>query len=81
MSVNQIEKTEAFGEMLLKPQVKAPFGEWRAPELSSTEREDPGKRNSRAEMHESRWIKVSRSREVERASILVCGLDALLIFP
>jgi hypothetical protein len=44
--VNQIEKTEALWEILLKPQVKAPFGEWRMSELSSTEREEPGKRNS-----------------------------------
>jgi hypothetical protein len=44
--VYQIEKTKALWEMLLKPQVKAPFGEWSVSELSSTEREVPGKRNS-----------------------------------
>jgi hypothetical protein len=52
--VNQIEKTKALWDMLLKPQEKAPFGEWSMSELSSTEREEPGKRTSRAEMRKSR---------------------------
>jgi hypothetical protein len=71
---NQIEKTNALWETLLKPQVKVPSGEWSMSELSSTDREEPGKRNSRAEMRKSRWIEVSRSREVERASIFAAGL-------
>jgi hypothetical protein len=41
-----MEKTKALWEMFLKPHVKAPFGEWRMSELSSTEREEPGKRKS-----------------------------------
>lgn len=51
---NQIEKIKAFSEMLLKPQVKVPSGEWSTSELLSTEREEPAERKSRAEMRESR---------------------------
>jgi hypothetical protein len=53
--------------------VKAPFGEWSVSELSSTEREVPGKRNSWAEMRESRWIKLTRRRGVKHVSIFVAG--------
>ncbi|WVZ79629.1 hypothetical protein U9M48_027187 [Paspalum notatum var. saurae] len=43
---NQMEKVEALREMLWKPQVKVPFGEWSTSELCSTEREEPAERKS-----------------------------------
>lgn len=64
-----MEKTEAVWEMLWKPQVKAPSGERSTSELSSAEREEPGERNSRAEMCGNRCSKFSRRRGVERVSM------------